>query len=109
MWEHVDACIHWVIQEIATRTALRVVFLLTDEPAEDQGRSTYVFFEPLANVVIAFGLVDNTVEISADIPLWNRHRIALIDLTDRAEHLLRQGRLAQALLNVGESIQQILA
>lgn len=86
---------------------LSLVVLLTNGPAEQLGSMTYVFFEPLAHVIVALDHAGRKASITADSSLWDSHAAALLELTDGVEHLLQQGQLARALVAAADGIRRV--
>lgn len=106
-WTEIDAQVDAALHRLA-QSGLKVVLILDDKPAEACASSVYVFFEPLAHVVLAIGGADHSAAVSANADLWHAHQPALIELQDRVEHLLRQGRLADALLAAADGLRVAL-
>ncbi len=119
-WGLVDARICEAIEALATYTTayrvprlpsseprLSLVVLLTNGPAEQLGSLTYVFFEPLAEVILALDHAGRKASISADSSLWASHEAALLELRDGVEHLLQRGQLARALVAAADGIRRV--
>lgn len=119
-WGLVDARIRDAIEALATyataprvprppssRPRLDLVVLLTNGPADQLGSATYVFFEPLVDVVVALDHAGRKASISADSGLWHSHEAALRELTDGVEQLLQQGQLARALGAAADGIRRV--
>ena len=87
-----------LFDQVSATLKLSVVVVLTDEPSEQTSALVYVFFEPVAQVVIALSHTEKKVSISADADMWWPFGSGFRDLTDRAERLLQQGQSAEALV-----------
>jgi hypothetical protein len=106
-WEPLDATIDAAIAELHAGAELTVAFLLTDESAEERSSITYVFFEPLAHIVVALNHRERDISITADGDLRRAREYDFWRLTNRVEQQLQDGRLPDALRHAAEGLRDI--
>jgi hypothetical protein len=75
----------------------RLAILLTDGPAEPSATSTYVYYEPCADLVTALSTAENQASVCATDTLWGQWGDSFDTLTAIATQLLKQGRITEAL------------
>jgi hypothetical protein len=73
---------------------LKFVLLLTDESADRAATSVYVFFEPLADVVVALSHTERKISIVPE--MWHSTELRFKGLRDQAEALLEHGETMEA-------------
>lgn len=79
-------------------TAGQLAIVLTDAPAEDTARHYYVYYEPCAHLVIALNPIENQVTLYSDHMRWDALGPRFTSLIRDAEQLLRDDRIAEAVL-----------
>lgn len=106
-WEQIDATIGGVVAHLREEVRLRVAFVLTEHTVEEYSSLIYVFFEPLADIVVALSHVERDISISATRNFRDVHEDDFRRLSNHVEHLLQDGRLSQALCMAAEGLRQI--
>lgn len=106
-WEQIDATIGGVVAQLREEARLSVAFVLTEHAAEECSSLTYVFFEPLADIVVVLSHVERDISISATRYFWDDHADDFRRLSNHVEHLLQDGRVSHALCIAAEGLRQI--
>lgn len=91
---HVDVYFAQAVEAIAAKIAI----VLTDAPVEDTARHYYVYYEPCAALVIALNPIANDVTLYSDDVRWDELAPRFHSLVQDAEQLLREARVAEAVL-----------
>jgi hypothetical protein len=65
--------------------------------AEEMSSALYVYYEPLAYLVVALDPVERKVSVSANICYWPAMESRFLETTAQAEALLREQRIVEAL------------
>ncbi len=86
------------VREIGSKER-RLAILLTDGPAEPSATSSYVYYEPCADLVTALSTAENQASVCATDNLWGNWGDSFEALTANATALLKQGRVTEALLH----------
>jgi hypothetical protein len=92
---HVDVYFAQAVETIAAEMAI----VLTDAPVEDTARNYYVYYEPCAALVIALNPLANDVTLYSDTMRWEALAPRFHSLIQGAKQLLRDGRVAEAVLS----------
>jgi hypothetical protein len=84
-----------------------LAIVLTEAPAERSATADYVYYEPCADFVVALSTVERQASICATDGLWKHWGPSFDSLTASATELLKQGRVAEALLQGVEGICEL--
>lgn len=105
-WERVDM----LYEQVEAKMGGTLFVLLTDDPAQEAATYIYVLPEPCKSpcVVIALDLAGKQVSICADNNLWPSLEAGFRTLMDRAEQLLRQDDLIEALILALHKVRELL-
>jgi len=86
---------------------LKFVLLLTDESADRAATSVYVFFEPLADVVVALSHAERKISVVPE--MWHSTELGFRGLIDQAEALLEHGETMEAVSIFLRELPKIIA
>jgi hypothetical protein len=77
----------------------RLAIVLTEAPAQPSATQGYVYYEPCADLVVALSTVESQASMCATNTLWESWGPSFESLIASATELLKQGRVADALLH----------